>query len=104
MTALTATNIPDIATGVSVYVRVYIDNNTEESLADSGFRLAVDARDNDNAGIWDMEDEDCGGDPLLDLADQIDESTITITPRPTLDHNTTDTNPAAPNDRVIKTN
>jgi hypothetical protein len=88
-TALTATNQPDIATGVSFFVKVVIDNNTEESLADNPFRLAVDAYDNTNAGaiqagvsIWDMEDADCP--TLADAADQIDEATITITPRPTM--------------------
>jgi hypothetical protein len=87
-TRLSATNLPDVAVGVSVFVRVYIDNNTEESLSDNPFELAVDARDNNNTGIWDMEDEDCG--VLVDNADQIDRSTITITPRPTLTHSTVD--------------
>lgn len=99
-TRLTATNLPDVAVGVSVFVRVYIDNNTEESLSDNPFELTVDARDNDNTGIWDMEDEDCGA--LVDNADQIDRSTITITPRPTLDHNTTDGGAPNPTNVVPK--
>jgi hypothetical protein len=88
-TALTYTNQPDVATGVSFFVKVVIDNNTEESLADNPFRLAVDAYDNTNSGayqagssIWDMESNDCP--TLTDAADQIDEAIITITPRPTM--------------------
>lgn len=88
-TSLTATNIPDIADGVSFFVKVVIDNNTEESLSDNPFMLAVDAYDNTSAGalqagvsIWDMESADCP--TLADAADQADNSTITITPRPTM--------------------
>jgi hypothetical protein len=89
-TVLTATNQPDIATGVSFFVKVVIDNNTEESLLDNPFILAVDAQDNVDgttglptaASIWDMEDADCP--TLADAADQIDQATITITPRPTM--------------------
>jgi hypothetical protein len=89
-TDLTATNGPDIATGVSFFVKVVIDNNTEESLLDNPFILAVDAQDNVDgttglataASIWDMEDADCP--TLADAADQVDQATITITPRPTM--------------------
>lgn len=86
--ALDATTTADAATGVSVYVKVVIDNNTEESLTDNPFVLAVDAIDDGGAGIWDMEDEDCTA--LVDAADQVDQATITVTPRPQLDHNTVD--------------
>jgi hypothetical protein len=89
-TDLTALNAPDIATGVSFFVKVVIDNNTEESLLDNPFVLAVDAQDNvdgttglaTTASIWDMEDADCP--TLVDGADQVDNATITITPRPTM--------------------
>lgn len=101
-TPLTATNVADIATGVSVYVRVVIDNATEESLTSNPFQLAVDAIDETGTGIWDMDDADCGVDPTTIVADQEDEAIITITPRPQLDHNTIDTNTASPNDRVPK--
>lgn len=101
-TSLTALTPADAATGVSVYVKVVVDNNTEESLTDNLFELAVDAQDNNETGIWDMEDADCA--LLADAADQVDRATITVTPRPQLDHNTIDTNPLAPNDRIIKTN
>jgi hypothetical protein len=100
---LAATTPSDAATGVSVFVRVTVYNNTWESLAVNPFELAVDARDNDDAGIWDMEDEDCAGDPALNLADQVDSAIHNINPRPTLEHNTTDTNATAPNDVIEKT-
>jgi hypothetical protein len=88
-TSLTALVPADISTGVSFFVKVVIDNNTEESLVNNPFILAVDAYDNTNAGalqagvsIWDMEDADCP--TLVDAADQADNATITITPRPTM--------------------
>jgi hypothetical protein len=99
---LTATNIADIATGVSVYVRVTIKNKTEESLTQSPFALAVDAQDNTAAGIWDMEDEDCAGDPTLDKADQIDIATVNIDPRPTLNGTTPDGGAPNPTTTVPK--
>ncbi len=65
-------NSADAATGsFSLYSKVVIVNNTEESLTTSPFVLAVDALDNDETGITDMEDLDCGCSPS-DLADQID--------------------------------
>lgn len=112
---LGAVNAPDVATGVSFFVKVVIDNNTEESLALNPFILAVDAQDNVVAGtgvatgtsIWDMEDADCP--TLADGADQVDNSTIIITPRPTLNMNpdpatTGEPGGAAPDDHIIKTN
>jgi len=101
MPALSAATPADATTGVSVWVKVVIDNNTEESLTSSPFVLAVDARDNDNAGIWDMEDADCA--TADDGADQDDRATITITPRPQLDDATNDTL-LNPDTYIIKTN
>ena len=111
---LGAVNLPDVATGVSFFVKVVIDNNTEESLADNPFILAVDAQDNvvaatgvaTGTSIWDMESTDC---PTLDdAADREDNSTIIITPRPTLNMNpdpatTGEPGGAAPDDHIIKT-
>lgn len=109
---LTATAVADIATGVSFFVKVLIDNNTEESLLDNPFVLAVDAEDNVVAGtgvantssIWDMEDADCTA--MDDTADQEDQSTITITPRPTLQMTpattTLEPNTNAPDDLINK--
>lgn len=100
-THLTATDPADVAIGVSVFVRVYIDNNTEESLTSSPFVLAVDAQDETETGIWDMEDDDCTS--LTDAADQIDQGTITITPRPQLDDATTPETIPNPDAPVVKT-
>lgn len=102
-TALSAGTPADATTGVSVWVKVVIDNNTEESLTSSPFVLAVDAIDNDAAGIWDMEDGDCGTDPTGITPDQVDRATITITPRPQLDDATNDTL-TDPDTYIIKTN
>jgi hypothetical protein len=102
--ALTATDANDVADGVSVFVRVIISNLTEESLASSPFTLAVDAIDDGGAGLWDMEEEDCTNDPLLNAADQVDQATHTVTPRPTIeDANVPDSNLAIPNYRITKT-
>ncbi len=103
--ALTAATPSDAIAGVSAYVRVIISNLTEESLADNVFSLAVDARDNANAGIWDMEDDDC---PVpgtgLDQADQVDLAEHTINPRPTIIMDVTMPDAApAPDDIIIKT-
>lgn len=95
-----ATTPTDVVTGVSIYVKVVITNNTEESLASNPFILAVDAQDNTELGIWDMEDDDCG--VLADAADQIDQAAITITPRPTLDDATID-DLTAPDTFILKT-
>ncbi len=105
--SLTAATPADAATGVSVWVKVLIDNNQEESLTDNLFVLAADGQDNTLAGvatatsIWDMEDGDCAA--LADAKDEIDRATITVNPRPQLDDATAPTaipNPDAP---VIKT-
>jgi hypothetical protein len=98
----TATDAAQVAAGVSLFVRVIITNSTFESLLSQDFVLAVDARDNDNAGIWDMEDADCTP-PIADAADQIDRATHKINPRPTIigDDDTLE-NPAAPNNIVPK--
>ncbi len=97
-----ASSSSDVATGVSLYVRVVIDNNTYESLTSQDFALAVDAIDDGGAGQWDMEDDDCGATPT-DAADQVDTATQTINPRPTITGaNVPDSNAAAPNDIVGK--
>jgi hypothetical protein len=71
--------------GVSVFARVTVYNGTWESLDVNPFVLAVDAQDFNGAGIWDMEDDDCSA--LTDAADQIDQATHNINPRPTLEMN-----------------
>lgn len=96
-----AANAADVTLGVSVFLKVIISNNQYESLADNPFEIAVDAIDNDANGIWDMEDDDCPADPptATDAADQVDRATHIITPRPRIDHNTTDG--GAPNPTTI---
>lgn len=102
---VTAADPADIATGVSVYIRVEISNNTEESLVDNPFVLAVDAIDDGGTGIWDMEDDDCS--TVTDDADMVDAATVTVTPRPTLEQDDTlmgEPNSSAPDEVIIKTN
>jgi hypothetical protein len=82
---LTASVPADAATGVSLYVRVTVYNGTFESLAANPFELAVDARDFNDAGIWDMEDSDCPGGGGANEADGVDTAIENITPRPTLE-------------------
>jgi hypothetical protein len=100
----TATNPADVAKGVSLFVKVVITNSTEESLLANPFILAVDARDKNNTGLWDMENEDCVYSAALDVADQVDQATHTVNPRPTIVGGAVipDSNPAAPNNIVPK--
>ena len=81
---LTATDVADAAVGVSLFVRITVYNRTWESLDINPFVLAVDAQDNDGTGIWDMEDDDCSGGGGADEADIVDNATMNINPRPTL--------------------
>jgi len=81
-TRFTATDPTEVAAGVSLFVKVVISNGTYESLVANPFVLAVDAQDGTGAGIWDMEDDDCT--TLTDAADQVDEATHTVNPRPEL--------------------
>lgn len=100
-THFSAASSADVLNGVSAFVKVVITNSSYESLAANPFRLAFDARDNGNTGIWDMEDADCP--TLADAADQVDQATQTITPRPTIvGANIPDANTLAPNDLVPK--
>ncbi len=98
----TATDPNNVAGGVSLYVRVVISNNTYESLTSNPFVLAVDAIDDTENGIWDMEDDDCDPATAADEADQADQAEHTIDPRPTIIHNTPDAAPA-PDDVIEKT-
>lgn len=82
--AFNANTATEIVTGVSLFVKVVIHNNTEESLTASDFVIAVDAIDDGAAGQWDMEDDDCDSGTATDAADQFDTATSTITPRPTI--------------------
>ncbi len=92
----------DAVTGVSLYVRVVISNLTYESLTDNPFILAVDAQDQTETGIWDMEDGDC--DPLTatDAADWVDLAQHTVTPRPQIDGTTPDAGTPNPTTTIPK--
>lgn len=100
----TATDPTEVAGGVSLFVKVVISNNQEESLAVSPFVLAVDAQDGTGAGIWDMEDLDCT--TPTDAADQIDRAEHRIDPRPTLNMDggaMNEASGATPEDVITKT-
>lgn len=97
----TAANPNDIVDGVSLFVKVVITNSTEESLTANPFVLAVDAQDDTETGIWDMEDADCT--TLADAADQVDRARHIVKPRPTITGaNVPDSNTAEPNNIVPK--
>lgn len=100
-THFSAASSNDVVNGVSAFVKVVITNSSYESLIANPFTLAFDARDNGNTGIWDMEDADCTA--LVDDADQADQATQNITPRPTIvGANIPDANTLDPNDLVPK--
>ena len=95
----------EVVDGVSVFLRVIIWNQDYESLTTNPFEIIVDARDDDNTGIWDMEDADCT--TLTDAQDQVDRATHNILPRPQLDMNKGamgEDNGVDPDNRVPKTN
>ena len=87
------------ADGVSIFVRVVIDNNTYQSLTESDFKLAVDGVD--ESGQWDLVNDDCT-DPTA--PDQKDQATHVITKRPTITHDTQDDGTIDPNDLIEKNN
>lgn len=86
--------------GVSLWVRVIIDNNTYESLAMQTFNLSVDGQD--ATGQWDMSDSDCA-DPAGASLDHVDQANHNINPRPTLNDATQDDEVVAPNTTITKT-
>ena len=96
-----AASAADVANGVSVFVKVVITNSSFESLVANPFVLAVDARDNDNTGIWDMEDADCT--TVTNVPDQVDQATHVVNPRPTIiGANVPDANVTPPNNLIPK--
>jgi len=80
----TAANSANVVGGVSLFVKVVITNNTYESLTVNPFTLAVDAQDDNETGIWDMEEDDCTPATAEDAADWADQATHNIQPRPTI--------------------
>lgn len=77
--------VTNTAIGVSIFVKVVIDNNTYQSLAPSDIKIAVDGVD--YTGQYDLVNEDCS-DP--GKFDQADIAIHTLTPRPTIQDDTTD--------------
>jgi hypothetical protein len=83
-----------ISDGTSIYVRVIIDNNQFESIADQPFVLAVDGVDATNQADIAQTATDCTATP----DDREDQATHNITPRPDIVDATGDgaINPQAP--------
>lgn len=100
-TALTPAANTDISKGVSIYVRVVIENRTHESLSDQAFVLAVDGEDATNQ--WDIDHATASCD-VPGAADQTDTATHIVRARPTINHSTQDSGDPTPNTFIIKTN
>ena len=81
--------------GVSVFVRVLLENNTFETLNDQPIAMVLDGQNAE--GLWDVVNDDCS-DPKA--ADQDDEAVQVITHRPTVEEGTV--SPTAPTGLVPK--
>jgi len=90
----TATNT---SLGVSIYVRLVVDNNNFEGIAARTIRLAVDGQN--SLGEWDVINATCAA---TSGADQLDWAEQTINPRPTITPGTT--SPIAPNTTIVPGN
>jgi hypothetical protein len=89
------TTVTNTAAGVSVFVRVVINNNNYESITDKAFVLAVDGED--STGQWDLDNSAGSTTCDVTLADQKDQSSQTINPRPEIiDQSATPAGPLAP--------
>ena len=79
--ALTAD--PDMSEGVSIFVRVLVDHDNYEGLANQNITLTVDGQD--AGGIWDIDNNVAT--PVCEnvgAADEADTSVSTLTKRPTV--------------------
>jgi hypothetical protein len=94
-----AASVTDITLGVSIFVRVLIDHNQFEHLADVTYTMTLDGQNAD--GLWDVRNEDCA-EPDPNEADGADTATSVITLRPTVSEVTT--SPIAPNEEFIPGN
>lgn len=92
-------SITNTALGVSLYVRVVIHNNQEESIALKQFTLAVDGVD--STSEWDLDNATC---TEPNAANQQDLALQEITPRPQINDATTPETIPSPDDFIIKTN
>lgn len=84
--------------GVSVFIRVTIENNSFETLAQQSLTMTLDGQN--SLGEWDVVNSDCS-DP--DAPDQNDTAVQNINPRPTLTNGGTNINPAQPEDVIPPT-
>jgi hypothetical protein len=87
-----AASVTDITLGVSIFVRVLIDHNQFEHLADVTYTMTLDGQNAD--GLWDVRNEDCAL-PDPNDEDGADTATSRITLRPTVQEGTT--SPITPN-------
>ena len=85
-TALAAASGVNTSLGTSIFVRIVIDNNTTESIAQSDFILAVDGVDANGQPDIDQTDATC----TATLNDREDKATHEITPRPDISDTTGD--------------
>lgn len=92
-------SVTNTAAGVSIFVRVIIDNNTYQSLGSQDFTLAVDGVD--STGEWDLINANC---TETTEADENDLAVHTINPRPTIQDDTDDDETNAPNTFDTKVN
>lgn len=92
-------SVTNTANGVSIFVRVIIDNNTYQSLGAQDFTLAVDGVD--ASGAWDLINADC---TETTEADENDLAIHTINPRPTIGDVTNDDETNVPNTFDTKVN
>lgn len=81
------TNLTNTSTGVSIYVRVTIKNNTFQGIASTPITLAVDGQN--SVGDWDIINNTVAAPTpltctLAAAADQTDAATQTLNPRPTV--------------------
>lgn len=92
---------PNVSTaaGVSIYVRVTVENRTFETLAQQILAMALDGQN--SLAQWDVRNDDCTL-PNPNAADGHDTATQTIDPRPTVQEGTT--SPVLPNERLVPKN
>jgi hypothetical protein len=83
----------DNSQGISIFVKVVVHHNDYEldgadmhDATGDDFVLSLDGRDDNNTGDWDLENNNPTADPCTTVgADQVDESTHTLLPRPTIE-------------------
>ena len=92
-------SVTTTANGVSVYVRVKVENKTFETLTAQTAVFTLDGQNSVN--MWDIRNDDCDL-PNPNAADQNDVANQIINPRPTVEEGTT--SPVAPNIQLVPKN